>query len=278
MAVVLAVPLLSGCTPTRVYNSLLGGSGYELRTDLVFGSQPRQKLDVYIPVKQLENAQTVVFVYGGAWRRGSRESYRFVAHRLANAGHRVIVPDYQLYPQVQFPTFVQDVADAIVWVHDNPDASGIASGDMNAIVLMGHSSGAHTASLLAANPAWLSDSPVNVTALIGISGPYKLPLDIPEVASAFPLQQSDPEALPLEQISASHPRTLLIHGSDDERVLPMHSQVYFDTLRSQSIKAEIHWLEGAGHIAAIASMAPPLGFLNDTGEAVDEFLGTLTQP
>lgn len=176
---------------------------------------------------------------------------------------------------MQFPRFVQDVADAVAWVRDNPAASGLAPTNMASIVLMGHSSGAHTASLLAADARWLAESSIDVTALIGISGPYELPLDNPEVAAAFPAELSDPQALPIEQLNAEHPQTLLIHGTDDRRVLPMHSQVYFNALLLQSVDVDLQWLEGTGHAASIATLAPPFGELNNSSELVLDYLDAL---
>ena len=90
-------------------NSLTPGDGGTDRvaTDIAFGSDPRQKLDIYTPegVGNAGKAPVVVFFYGGSWNSGRRQDYAFAARALAAKGFVVVVPDYRLVPQVTFPGF-----------------------------------------------------------------------------------------------------------------------------------------------------------------------------
>lgn len=265
---------LSSCkgnTALSALNTLTPNQGYSLVSGLSFGAQPRQTMDVYTPDKATDQSRVVVFVYGGAWRKGIKEDYAFVAHALAREGHWLIVPDYQLYPSVTFPTFVEDVAEAIKAI---PNALGDSKPSPNQplqITLMGHSSGAHTASLIAADRSWLGDAPVIISQLVAMSGPYDLPLDNPEVSNVFASALDSTAALPIEKITVEHPPTLLIHGEDDTRVLPKHSKRYSEALRENNIEVDMLMLEGAGHAAPLTGLSRLLPD-NGTREAVLDFL------
>src|SRR5688572_24770878 len=153
---------------------------YERRPDLRFGDEPRQVLDVYVPQSQGKDLRPVViFWYGGMWLRGSKEQYRFVGAALANSGYVAVLPDYRLYPRARFPTFIEDGALAVKWVREHAHEFG---GDPNAIFLMGHSAGAHTAALLALDGRYLQKVGGDSSWLrgwIGLSGPYALEMRVP---------------------------------------------------------------------------------------------------
>ncbi len=55
------------------------------------------------------SSPTVLYLHGGGFRIGSSVAYRsFCAHLAASIGGRVIVPDYRLAPENQFPAAIDD--------------------------------------------------------------------------------------------------------------------------------------------------------------------------
>lgn len=71
-------------------------------------------LDVYLPDTAARRPlPVVVFFYGGAWEGGSRDDYRFVGASLAARGVMTVIADYRVYPEVVFPTFIEDAALAL---------------------------------------------------------------------------------------------------------------------------------------------------------------------
>jgi acetyl esterase/lipase len=42
-----------------------------------------------------------------------RSNYAFVGAALAERGYVGVIPDYRVYPEVRFPTFVEDGARAV---------------------------------------------------------------------------------------------------------------------------------------------------------------------
>ncbi|ASJ70176.1 hypothetical protein IMCC3135_00250 [Granulosicoccus antarcticus IMCC3135] len=272
----LGLLLTTGCSafkPVNLLNTLIPSSGYTLQSGVTYGADKRQKLDIYSPTEPAIRSRIIVFVYGGAWREGNRGEYTFVAQALADAGHTVIIPDYRLYPSVVFPDFITDVADAIVAAKLT---LGKQSGKpVSEVVLMGHSSGAHTAAMLASDPGWLEGSGVTASALIAIAGPYDLPLDNPEVKPVFRNVSGPDQARPIALVTPDHPPTLLIHGEQDERVLPFHTRNYSAALKATGVRVDVRWLEDTGHVASISGIATPLDSDSQNRQRITEFLDSL---
>lgn len=277
LPLIVLVCLLSACSSALgPFNALTSGSAYERHADVAYGDNPRQRMDVYRARNPLPDASTVVFVFGSAWRAGLRQDYAFMAQSLASQGHDVLIPDYRLYPEVTWPDFIVDVASAIRRLEQ--DADQWLGRPLQRIVLMGHSSGAHTAAVIAGDPArWLTDVNASLVGLIGISGPYDLPLGDPEVTPVFAGAEEPSSAIPVDTVSADHPPSLLLHGTSDRRVLPRHTQSMAEALEALSIPVEVHMLEGVGHGRAIVNFAAPLHFFSDEPEIVAGWLKVLDE-
>ncbi|HEY6924335.1 MAG TPA: alpha/beta hydrolase, partial [Steroidobacteraceae bacterium] len=161
---------LSGCASTLslVANVPTQFDRLDRHTDLAYGRDPRQRLDVSSP-RQAMNRPVVVFWYGGSWVTGKKSYYRFVGTTLAERGIVTVIPDYRLYPQVHFPAFDEDGARAVAWAEQHVQEFG---GDPHHIVLMGHSAGGHTAAFLAFNHEFLRKfgaEPADISGLVGLS-------------------------------------------------------------------------------------------------------------
>jgi acetyl esterase/lipase len=141
----LAALFLTGCSKFTLLDATIPRGNYLRSDNLAYGSLPRQKLDVYTPKNQRGPADVVIFFYGGDWQAGERGDYRFVGEALTSKGFVAVLPDYRLYPPATFPSFVNDGAMAVRWVHDNISHYG---GDASHIYLMGHSAGAYIAVML----------------------------------------------------------------------------------------------------------------------------------
>ena len=270
-----ALVTLMGCAavkPTAALNLLTPKDGFT-KQQLSYGNHRRQSLDVYIP-KTSSPKIPIVFVYGGAWRSGGKNDYTFVAQALTSLGHPVIIPDYRLYPEVKFPAFIDDVADAISFVERQPN-TGLKK-PFNEYILMGHSSGAHTAALLATDTRYLKERKIRaqLKGLIGIAGPYDLPMNDPEV---FPVFNTSTEQLtkPLANVRRRMPPTLLLHGLVDKRVFPFHTQRFRDELKRNGNSVTTKLYPGVNHTKIIGSLSVSLRFLNNSFGDIREFLGRL---
>lgn len=116
-------------------------SAITLSTNLAYGADPRQCLDVFTP-SGAKDRPVLVFVHGGAFTRGTKSVdgniYDNVLYWFAGQGFIGVNIEYRLAPAARFPAGAQDVALAIEWIAENIGRYG---GDPRKIVLMGHSAG-----------------------------------------------------------------------------------------------------------------------------------------
>lgn len=159
----------------------------QVTTDIAYGSDPLQKMDIYVPSAGKDHKHDViVFIYGGRWTFGSKDYYKFVGTTLANNGFIAVIPDYRKYPQVHFPVFVEDTAKALAWVYDHIDSYG---GKADHIYVMGHSAGAHMGALLATDAHYLAaegkQTQTVMRGFIGLAGPYAFTPDEPDLEDMF---------------------------------------------------------------------------------------------
>ncbi|PZO82323.1 MAG: esterase, partial [Micavibrio aeruginosavorus] len=194
-------------------------SDVERHRDIAYGTEKWQKLDIYAPKNIEEKAPVIIFFYGGRWTFGEKEQYAFAALPFVEKGYIVVFPDYSKYPDVKFPAFVEDAAIATAWTYDNISRY---NGDNGRLYLSGHSSGAHLAALVTADPRYLKrlgkDRSI-VTAFSGLAGPYDFIPEENDLKDMF----SPPENYPNMQvptfIDGRQPPMQLLHGGDDEDVI-----------------------------------------------------------
>jgi acetyl esterase/lipase len=240
--------LLSGCSPATLLNATVSRQGYARETDIAYGTDPRQRLDLYRPDRPRADGKTVIFFYGGSWDSGSKGDYLFVAQALVSSGYTVVIPDYRLYPAVRFPAFVEDGARAVRWTADRVGA--------DKVVVMGHSAGAEIASLLAASTAYLSAvgfDRLKLRGFIGLSGPYDfLPLKSARLIEIFG-GANDPQIEAITFARAPLPPALLIHGTADTTVYPRNSTNLAAAWRAAGAPVELKLYPDVGHIDVVAA-------------------------
>jgi acetyl esterase/lipase len=227
---------------------------YDRHAGIRYGVDPRQSLDVYVPAGAA-NRPVVIFWYGGIWTRGAKEQYRFVGAALANSGYVAILPDYRLYPQVQFPRFIEDGASAVRWARAHAAQFG---GDPHALFLMGHSAGAHIAASLALDARHLrrvGGDPGWVRGWIGLSGPYAFELSYPILRAVFPEPYVAADWQPVSLVKGRSPPALILHGTDDVLVPPLEAVSLDLKLRSAGVHVECHFYEQTTHFDVVAAFS-----------------------
>jgi acetyl esterase/lipase len=256
LAVAAACVLLNGCRAPEfmVANLPNAFSRLRLHTDLAYGSEPRQRLDIVAP-RQGTNRPVVIFWYGGSWIQGRKADYRFVGVALAKQGFVAVLPDYRLYPKVTFPMFDEDGARAVAWVQRHVSEYG---GDPTHVVLMGHSAGGHTAAFLAFNHEFLRKygaDPDGIAGLIGLSGTYVFTPDSDTLRAAFPPPYSVKDWQPIRFVDSKAPPTLLLHGLADRDVLPQEAIELRDALMKVHVPVTLDLFPRRGHADTVASFA-----------------------
>ena len=209
---------LVACSNRGMLNSMTPDSGFSLAGNIVYDTGSQLRLDVYSP-PGVANAPVIVFFYGGRWSEGSKDQYRFVGQALAARGIVAVIPDVRLYPAVKFPTFLYDCAHAVMWAHQNIVGYG---GSPDKIVVMGHSSGAYDAAMLALAPEIMRQAGGDrgwIRGMIGLAGPYDfLPITDPDLRDLFGPPEMFQNAQPVMHVDGTNPPLLLMHGGADDTV------------------------------------------------------------
>jgi acetyl esterase/lipase len=252
--------VLGACSPVKVLNALTPDDTFNKTAGIAYGDDPRQKLDVYVPRHPLKGAPVVVFFYGGSWNSGNRGDYTFVGEALASRGIVAVLADYRLYPQVRYPLFLEDGARAVAWTKAHISEY---SGNPQRLYLMGHSSGAYNASMLALDTNLLGAvgmSPKDLSGWIGLAGPYDfLPIENPDVRPVFFWPDSPAQSQPINHVSRGAPPALLIAASKDNLVNPKRNTGGLASkLREASVPVQDLYYSRPSHITLVATLSRPL--------------------
>ncbi len=264
--------LLTGaCSTVDVLNATITHEGYSLHRDLAYGTDARQKLDIYVPDNAV-NAPVILFFYGGSWQTGSKDDYRFLGQAFASKGYITAIADYRVYPQVYYPEFVYDGALALRYVHAHARQY---RGDTKNIYVAGHSAGAFIAMMLSADDAFHQQAKSQrswIRGTIGIAGPYDfLPFtddDIKAIFSKYP----DSETQPLAHITSRMAPVLLTTGDDDDTVDPRNSHRVKAKLEALKSPVTEHIYPGIGHIGIMLSLAERFRWKTTLLEDIAQFV------
>lgn len=245
---------LSACSMADVLNATIPREGYTVQRDIAYGTDERQKLDLYIPIDALR-APIIVFFYGGSWQHGSKDDYRFLGQAFASKGFIAAVVDYRLYPTVRFPGFVEDAALATTYVHQHARSF---AGDPDALYVAGHSAGAYLAMMVGGDPGYMAKAGGKrqwIRGIIGIAGPYDfLPLTDDTLKIIFSTAP-DAETQPIHHLFGNVPPVFLATGDADDTVDLRNSQHVAAKLKQMKRLVELHHYSDVGHIGIILSLA-----------------------
>lgn len=259
--------LSSACSPIKVLNSLVPENGYELVSAVEYGTNARQKLDIYLPKAadestKLESAalkKVIIFYYGGNWDSGERADYKFAAEALVGHGYIVVIPDYRVYPEVLFPGFMADPVNAAKWVKTNIKKY---NGDANKVFLAGHSAGAHIAVMMAINPEYLAQASlksIDFAGVIGLAGPYDfLPLKSDRLKIIFGPEAEQWKSQPINFVDGKNPPIFLAVGMKDGTVWPRNTYNLAKKIKEKTGLVEVHEFASYGHVDMVAKLAKPL--------------------
>ncbi|CAM8984919.1 unnamed protein product [Rhodiola kirilowii] len=242
----------------------------QVRRSIVYGDQPRNRLDLYLPKNGNGPKPVVAFVTGGAWIIGYKAWGSLLGFQLAERDIIVACIDYRNFPQGTISDMVSDAIQGISFVCNNIADYG---GDPNRIYLMGQSAGAHISSCAllhqaineACEPDNVAWSVSQIKAYFGLSGGYNLYnlvdhfhsrglyrsifLSIMEGEESF--KQFSPEVLLQEanvkKVVSILPRMIIFHGTIDKSIPQDASQSFVSTLKRVGAQAELVLFEGKSH-------------------------------
>jgi acetyl esterase/lipase len=265
-AVVLgATALLAACAPLTTLNALTPSDTHTRTTGVAYGPLPRHQLDLYRPAAAAPPGgwPVVVFFYGGSWNSGERADYKFLGEALASRGVMTLVADYRLYPEVKYPDFLQDSAQALAY---GLAQAGTLGGNPKRVFVMGHSAGAYNAAMLALDTGRLQGAghaPTELAGWIGLSGPYDfLPIVNPDVKPVFNHPDYPSGSQPIDFAKAGAPRTFLGAARKDALVDPQRNSVGLARrLEAAGVPVTLKLYDRVNHVTIAGAFAAPLRWL-----------------
>jgi acetyl esterase/lipase len=254
LLVTLGTLLLSGCQSALfgVVNARQPSAGTVAHQNIVFDAPDGLSLDVYSP-PNAHNAPVVVFFYGGSWKSGKRQWYRWVGEALAAKGIVTVIPDYRQWPKVRLDGFMHDGAEAVRWAHSH---AGEFGGDKAHLFVMGHSAGGHIAALLATDARWLGNvgmKPGDLSGFIGLAGPYDfLPLTNDDFIDMFGhTAEQQARSQPVNFVDGDEPPALLLQGETDGTVQPSNALSLQRRYEARGEKVEVKLYPDTGHMGVL---------------------------
>jgi acetyl esterase/lipase len=246
----------------------------KITADVAYGSDPRQKLDVYQPAEPAE--RVLVYIPGGGFVGGDKNAdgvfYVNLGNYFASHGILTVVANYRLAPAHPWPAGAQDVAGAVAWTRANAKSFG---GDPARVVLFGQSAGStHSANYLF-DPSFQPAAEPSVVAGILMSGPYSFQGELAANLKAY--FGNDPsrytERSPLTHVGKGRTPLLLSVAEYDPAFLaaPTYELARAVTLRDGK-SPKLAYFGGHNHVSTVMSFGTAQ---DDVGSVVREFINSV---
>ncbi|WP_281965449.1 alpha/beta hydrolase [Serinicoccus marinus] len=224
-------------------------------------------LDLHVP-EGVERPPLVVWIHGGGWNEGDRRylplwwPQQSLFEKVVASGMAVATIDYRHLREAVFPACVHDVHAAVRYLVRYADTLGV---DASRLGLWGESAGGHLACLASFVPPRAAAGEVvdgvDLVGSVGVGGPQPVPdalvswyapnEQFRDFLAGWDGQGADPAIvdalLPVSQVSAAAPPTLVVHGTDDQVVPLADAHQIHDALRDAGVEAELSVVEGADH-------------------------------
>jgi acetyl esterase/lipase len=252
-------------------------NGYRLTPNITYmrAGGVDLKLDVYRPRAAAGPTPTLIYMHGGGWTNGSKESAALTFLPYLEMGWAVVNVQYRLADDAHAPAAVEDCRCALRWVYQNAAQYDF---DLDAIVTTGNSAGGHlalTTGMLSVDAGldrqcpgdrrrnWttgtLGTEPLRVAAIVnwyGITDVYDLAHRPPGISgnfteawlgSAADRDETAKRVSPINYVRDGLPPILTIHG-DQDPIVPYDQGVRLhDALDDAAVPNRLVTIAGGGH-------------------------------
>ena len=227
--------------------------------NIAYGTDPLQKMDVYLPGGRSATTKVLVMIHGGGWSTGDKSELtvyvdtmkkRLPDYAIININYRLVVNTTNT-----FPTQENDVKAALDFIYSKRNEFKIS----DKYVLLGVSAGAHLALL----QAYKYTSPVKIKAVVDFFGPTDMAAMYNDPASIFAppssisqlfngaTPASNPmvysQSSPITFANAQAVPTIILHGGADPLVKVTQATTLRDKLISFNIANQYVFYPTLGH-------------------------------
>jgi acetyl esterase/lipase len=221
-----------------------------------YGSNPQQKMDVYLPADRSESTtKVIIMIHGGGWSTGDKSDFnayvdslkkREPTYAIFNINYRLAnIPDI-------FPAQEQDVKAAVEFIYSKRSEYKIS----DKFVLIGASAGGHLALL----QGYKYSTPVKPKAIVDFFGPTDLvelynnpptqlvPLLLASVTGGTPTTSTMyTQSSPINFATAQSPPTIILQGGTDIVVSASQSALLNTRLTTLGVTHQYVFYPAEGH-------------------------------
>jgi acetyl esterase/lipase len=218
------------------------------------------KLDLYVTRTPDKPLPTLIWIHGGGWTGGVKETSMGIPAYLA-MGMNVVNVEYRLARTALAPAAVEDCRCALRWVIQNAKEYGI---DVNRLVVAGGSAGGHlalTTGILPASAGLDRQCPgpdnLRVAAIVNwfgiadvnelLDGPNMKPYAVAWLGNTRDRDQIAKRVSPINYVRPGLPPILTIHGDLDPTVPYTQSVRLHKALADAGVPNELMTMPGGKH-------------------------------
>ncbi len=232
------------------------------------GEDRPEKLDLYLPVtRDAQRRAAVLIVHGGGWHGGDKAARREqnIGNTLAAAGFVCASVNYRLADRSDrlddrleqvWPGNLHDCKTAVRFLRKHADQYNI---DPTRVAAIGGSAGGHLVAMLATtdpednlDPAGpYADYSCRIQAVIPMYGVHDVVLQAKKHGTYNDMNLQEQtlcrQASPIHYVTSDDPPALILHGTGDDRVPVIQSELLRDRLKQARVKCRLHVIKGAPH-------------------------------
>ncbi len=221
-------------------------------------------LNIYHKKGAQQNQDVIIFIHGGSWSSGKKETYWWLGRNLAKKNIVTAIINYPLAPQATYKEMALASAQAVKWVRDSIYKYG---GNPARLFLMGHSAGGHLCELINSDNQYFKsvsiDNPIKGVILNDAFG-----LDMEEYLTKAEkddsyfdflrtfgqdtkIWQSGSPLFYIKKVTNPH---LLFYGSKTYPAIQIQTERIYKNLKEQKVAVKLEVIKGKKHVGMISQM------------------------
>ena len=221
-------------------------------------------LNIYHKRGDYQNQDVIIFIHGGSWSSGKKETYWWLGRNLAKKNITAVIINYPLAPNATYKEMALTSAIAVKWVKDSISTYG---GNPARIFLMGHSAGGHLCELINTDPDYFKALNIN-NPVKGVILNDAFGLDMEEYLTKAEKDDNYTDFLrtfstepklwktgsPLFYIKNTNVPHLLFYGSKTYEAIQVQTERIYSMLKAQNTPVKLEVIEGKKHVGMISQM------------------------
>lgn len=223
--------------------------------NVAYGTEERQKFDLYLPANRTAATKTVILIHGGGWSSGSKEDMDAIKLLITQElKHLAVVNmNYRLADanNKPYPMQIEDITSIVNFLRDNKGRYSISED----IGFIGTSAGGHLSLLwsYAFNDNNKVDMVCSIVGPTNFTDPAYLNNTNPvlqDMLDLFGVEATTDfleEVSPLHQVKASAPPTIMFYGGKDPLIPTTQGTDLRDKLQTLNVTHQFTLYENAGH-------------------------------